>query len=213
MAEVLEAMPFSPSGRQRQNGVVAIERLDGGFLINAENGRVLRWVHVEPNDVGGFLLKVRVIGQHVSFETMRLQSRSFPDPSHHHMADSKMLCEFARGPMRRTIGWALPRIFQDPSFQYGRPSLCTTTWMTGKQTRESVLIKALLPPAYVVSIATQGGCEPGVGVSIRESQRSAVLGERLQPAEFASEPASSAPLSREAPKRAVPDVIPHSSSI
>jgi hypothetical protein len=170
VAEVLEAVSFRSTGRQRQDGVETIERLDGGFLVNAENGRMLRRVHVEADDVRGLLLKVRIIGQHVSFETMRLQSRSFPDPSHHHMADSEVLREFARGPVRRTIRWTLPRPFEDTSFRCGRTFLHTTTRMPGEQTRESVLLKALLPPADVIPIAPQGSSKSGVGVTIGEAQ-------------------------------------------
>ncbi len=36
MAVVLEAMPFGPAGRKRQNRVQAIQRLDGALLVDAE---------------------------------------------------------------------------------------------------------------------------------------------------------------------------------
>lgn len=36
------------------------ERLDGGFLVHAQNNRVLGWCKVKPDDIGGFRSKLRV---------------------------------------------------------------------------------------------------------------------------------------------------------
>lgn len=54
--EVFEPMTLSASGRQRQYGILAVERLDRGLLINAEPRRVLRKVEVcdpgSPSSMG-----------------------------------------------------------------------------------------------------------------------------------------------------------------
>ena len=170
VTEVLEAMTFRSSGGQRQNRVVSVEGLNGSFLVNAEDSGMLRRVHVKANDISSFLLEVRVIGRHVSFEAMRAQTSSFPYPSHHHVADSKMFREFARSPMRRASRRTLPSPLQDPSFQGRRTPLHLTTRMKRKQTRESVFLKPLLPAADITSIASQSIDDRGIGATLSKTQ-------------------------------------------
>src|SRR5208337_2749864 len=55
---VLEAVTFGASRRKRQDGIETIQGLNGGFLIDAEHGRVLRWVQIEAEDVGGFAFEL-----------------------------------------------------------------------------------------------------------------------------------------------------------
>ena len=61
MAVVLEAMPFSAAGRKWQNRIQAIQRLDGALLVHAEDRGMPRRVEVQPDDVGGFFFKLRII--------------------------------------------------------------------------------------------------------------------------------------------------------
>src|SRR5947199_2496661 len=60
VADVLEAVPLRPAGRQRQHGIPTVERLDGCLLIHAKHRRVRRGLEVEADDVGRLLLEVRV---------------------------------------------------------------------------------------------------------------------------------------------------------
>ena len=61
MAVILKAMSLGSSWGERQHGVLAIERLDGSLLIDAEHRRVLRRMQIQPNDFGSFGLKVRIV--------------------------------------------------------------------------------------------------------------------------------------------------------
>jgi hypothetical protein len=61
VAVVLEAVPLQPSGRQRQKRVEPVEGLDGRLLVEAEDRCVLLRIDVEPDDVGGLLLELRVM--------------------------------------------------------------------------------------------------------------------------------------------------------
>ena len=49
VAGVLKAVPFGAPGGQGQHGIQAIERLDGGFLIDTEDRRMLRGCRYSPN--------------------------------------------------------------------------------------------------------------------------------------------------------------------
>ena len=42
MPVVFEAVAFGASRRERQDGIETIQGLNGGFLIDAKHGRVLR---------------------------------------------------------------------------------------------------------------------------------------------------------------------------
>lgn len=53
MPVVLEAMALGAAGRQRQRRTEAVEGLNGGLLIRAKDGRMLRRPQVQPDDIGG----------------------------------------------------------------------------------------------------------------------------------------------------------------
>ena len=40
MAVILKAVPFGPSGRERQNRIEPIQGLDSAFLVHAENSGI-----------------------------------------------------------------------------------------------------------------------------------------------------------------------------
>ena len=58
--------------RQRRLGTV--QRLHGRFLIHAQHDRLLRGVHVQPDNVDQLLLETRICGQLERVHQMRLQS-------------------------------------------------------------------------------------------------------------------------------------------
>src|SRR5271169_473758 len=63
MPVVLEAVPFGASGRERQDGIETIQGLNGGLLIDAEHGCVLRRVQIEAQDVGGFGFELGIVAR------------------------------------------------------------------------------------------------------------------------------------------------------
>lgn len=60
VAHVLEAVPLRAAGREWQDGVTPVERLDAGLLILAEDDCVGRRVEIEPDHIGGLLLEVGI---------------------------------------------------------------------------------------------------------------------------------------------------------
>lgn len=59
MTVILKAMAFGTSGGKRQDGIEPVQRLDGGLLVDAEHGGVLRWIQVQTDDIGGLGLELR----------------------------------------------------------------------------------------------------------------------------------------------------------
>ena len=74
MPEVLKTVPLSPTRGERQDRIEPIQRLDRRFLIDAEHRGVLRRMQVKGDDVGGLLLKVRIVRDHVAIEPVGLEA-------------------------------------------------------------------------------------------------------------------------------------------
>src|SRR4051812_9268892 len=75
---VLESVAFGAAGREREHGIEPVERLNRGFFVEAEDGRVLRRGEVQPDDVGGLHFKRRVGRPHIALEAMWLETGALP---------------------------------------------------------------------------------------------------------------------------------------
>ena len=60
MPDVLEAVSLGATGRQRQNGIAAVERLNRGLLIHAEDGGMLRRIQIQADDLRRLLLEIGI---------------------------------------------------------------------------------------------------------------------------------------------------------
>jgi hypothetical protein len=76
VADVLEAVSLGAARRQRQDGIAPIERLDGGLFIHAKDGRMLRRIQIEPDDLRRLLLEVG-IGRSQVFCKRPIDAESF----------------------------------------------------------------------------------------------------------------------------------------
>jgi hypothetical protein len=61
-------MAFGAAGRERQDRIQPIECLNRRLLVGREHGRVLRWIHIQPDHVGGFGLEVGIVRLRVRLE-------------------------------------------------------------------------------------------------------------------------------------------------
>lgn len=66
-------------------------------------------MQVEDDDVGGLLLKVRIIRSHVALETLRLEAVLAPHSRDDHVRDPESLGELTGAPVRRGRRLALNR--------------------------------------------------------------------------------------------------------
>src|SRR5258705_10195747 len=72
-------------------------------LIHRKHGRMRRWIQVQPNDIGGFLLKLWVVGRHVAIQPVWLEVMLGPYSRHHHMTDLELASQPARAPLRGPV--------------------------------------------------------------------------------------------------------------
>src|SRR5437764_12831223 len=75
---VLEAVSLGASGRERQHRVETVERLNGRFLVNGEDRRVVRRIDIQTDHVGGLRLEVGIVRLHVALEAVGLETRALP---------------------------------------------------------------------------------------------------------------------------------------
>ena len=166
MAVVLEAMSFGPAGRKWQNRVQAIQRLDGALLVDAEYSGVHRWFEVQPDDIGGFLFKLRIITGHVAARTVGLQPKLPPHSTDRRLTDTQFLGKPITAPVGRSVGRFAPGQFQNARFGLRRATAVLGATVTRIQTDQSLLLKALLPKTDV----TIGASEPLTNLTVRADQ-------------------------------------------
>jgi len=156
VAKVFKTMRFSSSGRQRQDGIKAIQSLDGALFINAKDRSIRRRVKVETNDVRSLGFKVRIITDHMVTDAVGLQPIATPDPGHSHVGSSQLLSQASAAPLRGAIIRSTPRPLQNTSFQFRGILGCRPPLMTCNQTRDTAFQKAPPPTLDVGGAAPYG---------------------------------------------------------
>src|SRR6185312_7691162 len=146
MAVVLKAVPLGPPRGERQDRIEAIQSLDGGLLIHAENSCMLRRMQVQTNNVRGLLLEVRVIRSHIAIQPVGLEAVLAPHARDHHMRDTQVLGQLTGAPLCRAIRrLTLHRPFQNPSLQSWSERAGLLTGMATEKPRQTLLPKPLAP--------------------------------------------------------------------
>jgi hypothetical protein len=140
---VLKPVPLRAARRERQDGIQSIERLNRRFLIDGKDHRVLRWIEIQAEHVGGLLLEVRIVGEHVAFEPMRLQPGALPHQGDQHMADAEHHRELPRTPMRAPVRGALASLRENARFHGGRPHRRGLPAILGPETRQTIRLEPL----------------------------------------------------------------------
>jgi len=97
---VVEAAPLGHSGQHREHRGGALQGLDLGFLVHAEDDRVPRRVEVDADDVADLVDEERVGGDLEGLSAPGLQAEGPPDVLHAGRGDAGLAGEFALGPVR-----------------------------------------------------------------------------------------------------------------
>ena len=147
MAYILEPMALGPTRREGQDGVLAVQGLDGRFLIHTEDRSMLGRMQVETDDIGGLGLEVGIIGRHVAIHAVRLDPVLLPNPGHHHVMDSEFLAQPTGAPVRGAIGGLLPGVVQNPGLHAGGENGHGPSLVARVQSREPLFQEPLLPLA------------------------------------------------------------------
>jgi len=105
VAKVLKTMAFRAAGRKRQDRIFSIQGLNRRFLVDREHRYMLRWIDVQPDNIGRLALKLRVVASQVATQPMRFEPVFGPHPRNPHMRDvTEFFGQFSLAPVRRTVG-------------------------------------------------------------------------------------------------------------
>ena len=170
MPVVLKAVTLGSSRRKRQNGIEPIQGLDGGFLIDAEHGGMLRRPQIQADNVGRFAFELRIITGQVTLKAMGFQASFFPDPMHSVLADSQRCRQFPATPMRGTIAGFLAGRRQNPGPQSRSQDRGLLAGMISIQPIEPGLEEALLPANDRGSTGLQPALDGVEGGSVCQHQ-------------------------------------------
>ena len=173
MAVVLEPVPFGAPRRQRQHRDQAIEGLNRRFLVHGEHRGVLRRIEIQPDHIGGFLFKVRIVRPHVALEPMRLQAGPPPRFRDQVVMDAEQPAQFAGAPMRAAIRRTLPRLRQNARFHRRRQNRRGLAAIPRLQARHAVRQKAPSPAIDVVAVARHRGLDRRVRCAVSQHQNDA----------------------------------------
>src|SRR5260221_7314158 len=102
----------------RQARLRATERLNLAFLVDAEHNRLVGRVEVEPDDVDHFFSEFWIVGELERARQMWLEAMLLPDALHGCVADTDLLGQHPRAPVRCVPGFLLgsPRHDREPHF-------------------------------------------------------------------------------------------------
>ena len=155
MTKILKAMSLSSARGERQNRVKSVEGLDSALLINAEDRSVYRWLKIQANDVCRLLFKLRIIANHVTTQPMRLDAEMTPDTAHARLANAQIFGQPIAAPVGRTVRGTLPGELQDTRLGLSCTGSAWTTAITRIESRQTLLLKALLPLPDILVTAIQ----------------------------------------------------------
>jgi len=99
VALVVGSAALGLAGTHRQQRLTAVECLDLGLLINAQDQRPVRRVQIQTHDVSDFFNKQRVFRKLKTLDAMRLESKCAPDATDRRLAQATALGHRPRAPM------------------------------------------------------------------------------------------------------------------
>ena len=145
VAVVLKAMSFGPAWRKGQNRIQAVQGLDSSLFVYAKDGGMIRRGKIKADNVGGLLLKVGILAQHVTAQPVRLKAVASPNPRNGHVIGA----ELGGQPTAAPVGSSVLRATTGP-LQNSRFELCGirphfATLMTGYKSRQTPCQKTLSP--------------------------------------------------------------------
>src|SRR5258705_6785760 len=167
---VLKPVSLRASRRQRQDRVLAIERLNRRLLVHAEDRRMRGWVEIQSDDISGFFLELRIVRGHVALDPMGSQAMLAPHARDHHVTDTKMCPELACAPVRRPIGGRAPRGFENAGLKPWSQNRSDLTQMATVQACEALIDEASAPTGHKSTAAPNVLADFIPGVTFVEQQ-------------------------------------------
>ena len=113
VTKVIVRLPFRNAGSHWEYWLRPVERLDLGFLIDAQHNGAFRRRHIQTDNIAHFLDKERVCRELKRFDAMRLEPKRFPDAMHRRRRQARFRGHLTYAPMRRVRGSRRQRFLHD----------------------------------------------------------------------------------------------------
>src|SRR5215207_150215 len=149
VAVILKAMSLGSARRKGQDRIESVQGLDSSLFVYAKDGGMIRRVQIKADNVGGLLLKVGILAQHVTAQPVRLKAMASPNPRNGHLIGAKG----GGQPTAAPVGGSVVRTATGP-LQNARLKLCCirahfATLMTRYQSRQPAHQKAFSPALHI----------------------------------------------------------------
>lgn len=109
---VIVRLSFRHARPHRKNRLCPVERLNFGFLVDAQHDGALRRGHIQANNISHFLYEERVCRKLERFDAMRLEPKRFPDAMHRRRRQARFR-HLPHAPMRCICGSRGQRFLHD----------------------------------------------------------------------------------------------------
>lgn len=158
VADVVVRLARRYTRAKRKNRCCSLQGLHAAFLIDAQNDRVRRRIHVKPNDITQLFDKFRIVAELEALHAVRLQVVGAQDRLNRRAADAKPLGQIARTPVSRVFRRRLHDGFRNRRNRLGADHLRPPrARRVGKDTCHAVFLKA---PPYLDDILTRDARAP-----------------------------------------------------
>src|SRR4030042_3049154 len=107
MTDVIMSDPFDISQPHRQKWLSAVKRLYLAFLVHAQHHGFIGRIQIQPDDIPYLLDKERVCGKLKMALTMRLKTKSSPNPMHGRTRQLSVPGHRPDGPVSSILGFGL----------------------------------------------------------------------------------------------------------
>lgn len=99
VTRVIVRLPFRHARSHRENGLGPIERLNLGFLVDAQYDGAFGRGHIQADNISHFLNEERVCRKLERFDAMGLEPKRFPDAMHRRRRQARFRGHLAHAPM------------------------------------------------------------------------------------------------------------------
>jgi hypothetical protein len=142
---ILKAMSLGAARGKGQDGIQAVQGLDGSLFVDAKDGGMIRRVQIEADNVSGLFLEIGILAQHVTAQPVRLQAVSGPNPGNGHVIGAQHRGQSAAAPVGGCILRTTAGPFQNARLKLRGIRAHFATLMTSHQPRQTACQKTLSP--------------------------------------------------------------------
>jgi hypothetical protein len=145
VAIILKAMSLGSARRKGQNRIEAVQSLDRTLFVYAKDGGVIRRIQIKADNVGGLLLEVGILTQHIAAQPVRLKAMPSPNARNGHVIGAERRGQPTAAPVGASVLRTTTGPLQNTRLKlYGvRPHFATL--MTGHQSRQAACQKTISP--------------------------------------------------------------------